>query len=129
MTIELTILAYAALLQVLHLWILSFAAVRQLGVGVTSGPRDKVPELIGMTGRFERAFNNHFDALILFTIAVVVVTLSEQSTQVTQICAYLYLGSRIAYIPAYLVGIPFLRTLIWVIGVGATTTMILLTLI
>ncbi len=129
MTIELTILAYAALLQVFQFGLMSAALNLQLGLKVTAGPRDTPPEMHGIPGRLYRAFNNHFEGLILFTIAIVIVTLGQQSTGTTQTCAYVYLAARVLYIPAYISGILLLRSTIWFVGFGATVVMIAATLI
>ena len=129
MTVELTVLAYAALLQVVQFGLISIGLNRQLGLKATLGARDKQLEMQGVPARLFRAFNNHFEALILFTIAVVLVTLSNQSAPLTQYCAYTYLAARIAYIPAYVSGIPGLRSVIWFVGFCATLAMILATLI
>ncbi len=123
MTTELTVLTLAALLQCLQFAAYSIAGNRQVGSKVAMGPRDTPVHLTGAAGRLQRALNNHFEALILFTIAVVVVTLSDQSTALTQTCAWLYLAARIAYVPAYVSGIPGLRSAIWLIGFGATFVM------
>ncbi len=129
MTIELTILAYAALLQVVQFGLMSIALNLQLGPKITAGPRDTPPEISGIPGRLYRAFNNHFEGLIMFTIAVVIVTLGQQSSGTTQTCAYIYLGARVLYIPAYISGIFMLRTSIWFVGFGATVVMIVASLI
>ncbi|MDG1282226.1 MAG: MAPEG family protein, partial [Pseudorhodobacter sp.] len=73
--------------------------------------------------------NNHFEGLILFTIAVLVVTLSNQSTPFTAICAYAYLAARLLYIPAYAFGWRPWRSAIWAIGFFATNAMIVASLI
>lgn len=124
MTTELTILVYAALLQVAQFLVYSVAANLQLGVKITAGPRDSMPEITGVTGRLQRAFNNHFEALVLFSIAVAAVTLADKSTSVTQLCAFVYIIARILYIPAYLSGIFMLRSIIWFFGLGATSVML-----
>ncbi|MEM9780245.1 MAG: MAPEG family protein, partial [Pseudomonadota bacterium] len=80
--------------------------------------------LTGTAGRLQRALNNHFEGLILFTLAVVVVTLGQASSGLTQICAWIYVIARIAYVPAYVSGIPGLRSAIWMVGFGATALMI-----
>lgn len=125
MTPELTVLALAALLQFAQFALMAVPLNIQLGPKYTAGPRDTAPELSGLAGRLYRAFNNHFEALILFTIAVIVVTLSKTTTPFTAICAWTYLISRILYVPAYASGIPFLRSAFFVIGFGATFAMIL----
>ena len=77
------------------------------------------------TGRLQRALNNHFEALILFTIAVVVVTLSNRSSGVTAVCGWIYLAARILYIPAYALGWAPWRSVIWSLGLLATIVMLL----
>ena len=92
MTPELTVLALAALLQVVQFALMAIPANLELGVGKTASPRDTsrlktplVEQVSDRTGRLMRAFTNHFEALILFTIAVVVVSVSDQSTGFTRL--------------------------------------------
>jgi uncharacterized MAPEG superfamily protein len=73
--------------------------------------------------------NNHFEGLILFGIAAVVISVSDQSTLVTQLCAHAYLISRILYVPAYAQGLNPWRSLIWAVGFVATVTMLIAALI
>ena len=129
MTPELYILTLAALLQVVQFVLYSVAANLQVGPKAAAGPRDKKIELTGVAGRLQRALNNHFEGLILFTIAVVVVTLSDQSTSTTQFCAHAYLIARIFYIPAYAQGLSPWRSVIWFVGFAATVTMLIAALI
>jgi uncharacterized MAPEG superfamily protein len=69
--------------------------------------------------------NNHFEGLILFGIAVMVVTLADSSSTLTQLCAHAYLVARILYIPAYAQGLVPWRSLIWAVGWIATLVMLL----
>ncbi len=136
MTPELTVLCLAALLQVIQFILMSVPANLELGPGKTLGPRDPerlekplTEQVSPQTGRLWRALNNHFEALILFSIAVIVVTLSDQSTVFTQACAYLYLIARVLYVPAYAFGLVPWRSLIWCVGQLATTSMLVAALI
>ena len=130
MTPELTALALACLLQVAQFVIFAIPANIELGPRYTAGPRDEPPKpLSTRTGRLQRALNNHFEALILFTIAVLVVTLGDQSTALTRTCAWIYLAARIAYVPAYVSGIYMLRSVIWGVGLFATVIMLIAALI
>ncbi len=129
MTHELTILTLAALLQVVQFALYSVAAQRQVGSKAAMGPRDRMVELTGTAGRLQRAMNNHFEGLILFTIAVVVVTTGDQSSTLTQICATLYLIARILYVPAYVWGLAPWRSVIWSVGLLATVVMLLAALV
>lgn len=136
MTPELTALTFAALLQVVQFALMAVPTNLELGTGKTLSPRD--PERLGgslleqvspRTGRLIRAMNNHFEALILFTIATVVITLSDQSSPFTAACAWTYLAARIAYIPAYAFGWVPWRSFIWLTSFTATTAMLLAALL
>ena len=132
MTPELTVLALAGLLQGAQFCLVSVTANLELGPKKLASPRD--PDRLGkpldaqlspVNGRLFRALNNHFEGLIMFTLAVVVVTLGEASTGFTQACAWAYLVARIAYVPAYAMGLAPWRSLIWFVGFLATMLMIL----
>ncbi|MEE4361274.1 MAG: MAPEG family protein [Pseudomonadales bacterium] len=129
MATELQVLALAGLLQVVQLFLMAVPVNLQLGVTWTGGPRDEPREARGLAGRLKRAFDNHFEALILFTIAVLVVVLGERSTGFTAACAWTYLGARVLYVPAYASGIPLLRSLIWAVGFFATLAMLVAALL
>ncbi|ARE83982.1 MAPEG family protein [Roseovarius mucosus] len=127
MTPELTALTLAALLQAVQFVLYAIPANLELGPGYTMSARDREPskQLSPKTARLGRALSNHFEGLILFTIAVVVVTLGATSSPVTAACAYTYLAARVAYIPAYYFGLRPWRSLIWAVGFGATLLMLL----
>lgn len=125
MTAELTVLALAALLQAAHWVALAIVANVELGHGVTMGPRDDSPVLSKRLGRLYRAFHNHYEALVLFIIAVVVTTLSGQATSFTALLAWTFLSARVLYIPAYVMGLNPWRSVAWFVGFCATVLMIL----
>ena len=129
MTPELTALTLAALLQVVQFTLYSISAQKQVGTKYAASPRDEPRQLTGFAGRAQRAMNNHFEGLILFSIAVFVVTYADQASGVTALCAMLYLTARLLYIPAYLLGWTPWRSAIWSVGFLATTIMLLAALI
>lgn len=136
MTPELTALTLAALLQVVQFVLMAVPANLELGPGKTMSPRDRdrlggsLEDLVKpRTARLYRALNNHFEGLILFSIACVVVTLGEKSGTFTATCAYIYLIARIAYVPAYAFGWTPWRSYIWFVGFAATTGMLVAALI
>ena len=125
MTPELTALTLAALLQAVQFRAYSVSANHQVGPKTALGPRDTPVQLTGTAGRLQRAMNNHFEGLILFTIACVVITLSDQSTAYTANCGWIYLVARVLYVPAYAFGLSPWRSLIWAVGFLATVAMLL----
>ena len=132
MTAELTVLALAALLQGVQFALMAIPTNIEVGVAKTMSPRDAArlgkpisDQVSDKTGRLIRAMNNHFEALILFTIAVVVITLGDKGTGFSAACAWIYLAARIAYVPAYYFGLAPWRSLIWFVGFLSTMLMIL----
>ena len=131
MTPELTALTLAALLQAVQYLLYAIPANLELGPGYTMSARDREPskQMSDGTARLGRALTNHYEGLILFTIACVTVTLSDQSTPVTAACAYTYLAARVVYILAYYLGLRPWRSLIWAVGFLATLLMLLAALV
>lgn len=129
MTYELTILTYAALL-----WGLQFFAYLAVGHGKMDldwamGPRDQEGKRPGSVGRLHRALANHTEGLVLFAIAALVVSHSNQSTGFTAACASVYLIARLLYVPAYALAWQPWRTVIWMAGFFATMAMLIAALI
>ncbi|MEX2517832.1 MAG: MAPEG family protein [Paracoccaceae bacterium] len=129
MTPELTALSLAALLQAIQFALMAVPANMQLGPDKTMGPRDEPLALSGVAGRMKRAMDNHFEGLILFTIAVVAVTLGGGGSGFTAVCAWAYLLARIAYIPCYAFGLAPWRSIVWFIGFLATAAMLVAALV
>jgi uncharacterized MAPEG superfamily protein len=125
MTPELTVLALAAILQVAQIMLAGWSMNRDAGAEYNTSPRDTQPEFSPLTGRLRRAVSNHFEALTLFTVAVVVVSLSGAAGTTTAVCAWIYFAARVVYVPAYAFGWSPWRSVIFLIGAAATLVMIL----
>lgn len=131
MSVELSALTLAALLQYVQFAMYAIPANMELGTGYTMSARDREPSkaLSDKTARLGRAFSNHFEGLILFAIAVLVTQLSGQNSALSALCATVYLFARIAYIPAYALGWRPWRSIFWVVGFIATFVMLVAALI
>lgn len=125
MPVEVQVLAYAALLQYVQFVLMAVPVNVQLGPAYTGGNRDEQKQPWGLAGRMKRALDNHFEGLILFTIAVVVVVLGEASSPMTESAAWAYLVARVLYVPAYASGVFLIRSLIWSVGFVATLVMLM----
>jgi uncharacterized MAPEG superfamily protein len=128
MPVELKVLGYAGLLQLVQFIAMAIPVNLQLGVAYTGGNRDEQRQATGVAGRLKRALDNHFEGLILFTIAVLVVVLGNAGSELTEKCAWAYLWARILYVPAYASGVYLVRSLIWTVGFVATAVMLVVAL-
>jgi uncharacterized MAPEG superfamily protein len=124
MPVEIKVLGFAGLLQFVQFVLMAVPVNLQLGTAYTGGNRDEERRATGVAGRLKRALDNHFEGLILFTIAVVVVVLGDASSPFTEKCAWIYLVGRILYVPAYASGVYLVRSIIWTLSFGATLAML-----
>lgn len=124
---EITVLALAGVLQMVQFILMAVPVNLEMGTGKTLSPRD--PSQMGKplaeavspgTGRLIRALSNHYEALILFAIACVTVTLLDKSTAATEMAAWLYLLARVLYVPAYYFGWVPWRSVFFGVGFFAT---------
>jgi uncharacterized MAPEG superfamily protein len=125
---EITVLILAALVQFLHIGITGYLLNRTPeGRDWNASPRDapRPPPKDAWEGRAERASQNHQQALLLFAVAVFAVTATGSSSGLTVLCAWAFLLARLLYVPAYLLGWNPWRSLIWLLGFGATAVMLL----
>ncbi|WP_119167328.1 MAPEG family protein [Algihabitans albus] len=126
MTLELQILALAGLLWAGQLLCLSVAANLKLDPRWLMGPRDEPRRIDGVTGRLQRALSNMTESLLLFAVAVTVLELGNRSGEaLTEGCALAYLIARLAYVPAYALGLSPWRSAIWFVGFLATLFMLI----
>lgn len=120
---ELQVLALSGLLTVALMIAMALAMNLSLGPRYLAGPRDEQRPARGVAGRLHRAWHNHIEALAVFTAGVVAVELSGANSSSTSAAAQAFLVARVAYAPAYVTGVPYLRSLIWAVGFGATAVL------
>jgi uncharacterized MAPEG superfamily protein len=85
---------------------------RDLGLG----NRDNLNEATPMGGRAERAARNSIEAAVFFVPLALVANAAGLDAEVLQ-GAKIAFWARIAYVPIYIAGIKYLRSLVWIIGV------------
>ena len=128
MASELSILAIYAFVIVLTLVVQLLLALPQFGLPYLASSRDEGRVLSGMAGRAERCYNNSVLAMAMFAPAVLALAAMDAFTAKSQLACQVFLVARIAYAPAYWLGIPWARTLIWVVGLLMTLWLYLMVL-
>jgi len=122
MTVELRYLALSIVLVVIQLLLAGFFATKERGSAWNAGPRDAPqPPLKPLAARLERAARNVLETFPLFAAAVLVAHAAGVHTALTAIGATLYFWGRILYVPLYAFGIPYVRSVVWLIataGIG-----------
>lgn len=122
MTYEITLLMWAALLGMVHIFLGPVAAFGKAGYAKwNAGPRDLPFDMGHMAGRFERASNNFKETFVLFAVAVLVLSLAHKSSELSIWGTRLYLVSRIVYLPLYALGLAPWRSIAYgvsLMGIG-----------
>ncbi|MGN6518745.1 MAG: MAPEG family protein [Dokdonella sp.] len=114
MSIELEILAWSILLGLVHILLAATLSTAQRGVLWNAGPRDGVSApLTGLAGRLDRASRNFLETYVFFAAAVLALAVLHRGDDHTALGAQIWFWARVAYLPTYAAGIPFLRTAIW----------------
>jgi uncharacterized MAPEG superfamily protein len=113
-SVELQMLFCALALGIIQMLIAVLASVATRGLPWAAGPRDEAGAPLGkIGGRFDRAYWNFLETFPFFAAAVLLVHALDKSTSTSALGAQIYVWARLLYIPAYVVGVPFLRTLVW----------------
>ena len=109
------ILGWATLLGLTHILITAAVRTRAYGSRWNTGARDTTPtdRKTPLVGRLERAQANFFETFPLFAAAVLAATAAGRLTHATEIGCWTYLLARLAYLPLYAAGVPYVRTLVW----------------
>ena len=126
MTPELTALVWTLVVAIVQILLPSFFRTRETGLAYNASARDDEGPPVGvLTGRLQRAQKNLFETLPLFIAAVLVAHTADIHSTATIYGAWAYLIARIFYVPAYAMGIPYVRSLIWVVSLGGLLAIIL----
>ena len=85
---------------------------RQIGLG----NRDNLKEATPIGGRAERAAKNSIEAAVFFVPLALIANAAGLDAEVL-LGAQIAFWARIAYVPIYIAGIKYLRSLVWIVGV------------
>ena len=117
MGIELQMLAWAVVLGVVHVLVGATLMTQQRGLRWNASARDGVAApLTGVAARVDRALRNFLETFPFFAAAVLAVVATQRTSAETALAAQLYFWARLAYVPIYAAGIPYLRTAVWAVG-------------
>ena len=116
-SVELQMLAASAVLGLVQLVLTAVCSVAARGMPWALGPRDNAGAPLGtMGGRLDRAFRNFLETFPIFAVAVLIAMALNKHTAMTVLGAQLYFWGRVAFVLAYALGIPVVRTLVWAVS-------------
>jgi uncharacterized MAPEG superfamily protein len=118
MPVELQLLVWAGILALVQMIVAVMGAQSQVSLPVLAGNRDTMPALTGWASRAQRAHLNMLESLVVFAIFVLVAHALGRFNATTALGANLFFWGRLVYAAVYVIGIPWLRTLIWGVSIA-----------
>lgn len=118
MTIEIIVLLCALLL--LFALVMSQGMYTAFTYGLVRGvgARDDIPfPQPGMGGRIHRTIVNYKESLFFFIPLILLTAILGVSNSYTVLGAQVYLAARIIFVPLYILGVPWLRSVVFFVAV------------
>ncbi len=94
------------------------ALTRRSGWRTAFGNREDLPPLPEWANRAARAQRNMIDTLVPFAVIVLGVQMAGVSNEQTHLGAALFFWGRVAHAAVYIAGIPYVRTLAFLVSVS-----------
>ena len=116
MSLELTLLIWSVGLTFVQMLVAVSGAILQFGLPDLAGNRETLPAATGWAGRAQRAHHNMLESLVLFAVLVLVTEVTNKNNAMTGFGSQLFFWARVIYAVIYVIGLPWLRTGVWVIS-------------
>jgi uncharacterized MAPEG superfamily protein len=117
MTVEFQLLIWSLGLTFVQMLVAVVGTILYLGIPKAASNRERIAELPGWAGRARRAHLNMIENMVLFAPLIIIADIAGRDNGMTQLGAQLFFWARVAYAVIYLAGIPYLRTLAWLVSV------------
>ncbi|MBD8873702.1 MAPEG family protein [Rhodanobacter sp. DHB23] len=125
MSVELQMLCWSVVLGLVYVLVAAGFGTWQRGLRWNAGNRDGEPQPLNKyAARADRANRNFLETFAFFAAATLAVVAMHKTGAQTLIGAQIYFWARLAYLPVYVIGIPYLRTAIWIASLWGILQMV-----
>ncbi|MEM6748705.1 MAG: MAPEG family protein [Pseudomonadota bacterium] len=125
MTPELTYLALAVILMLVHMSAQAGLAVLANGIAWGMSPRDYDTDAGKPASRAARALMNYAYNFPAFAALALAVTMAGVNSDSTALGAMIWFWARVIYLPCYIFAVPVLRSVAWLTSVAGLIMMLL----
>ena len=112
MPVEISIVGWSVLLLVGHIAVQGALVTRVRGLAWNAGPRDEPQAPLGKyPGRAQRALDNFKETYPAFIGLALALAITSKVGGNGEIGAEMWFAARIVYLPLYVLGVPWLRSI------------------
>lgn len=116
MSTPMSLLLWSVLLGLAQCLASGLAVSAAQGVDYSASPRDEQAPITGIPGRIIRAFANFRETYPFFVVLVLAGSLLHRGGSLLTTGAELYFCARLLHWPLYVAGIPWIRSIIWLLS-------------
>ena len=112
------LLAFSVILLLVHIFLQAFFATRELGTQWNMGARDGSDRAKSLfAGRATRASANFRETYPAFLALMLLSEFLPVNVMMTVVGGTLWAIARVFYLPLYLFGVPYIRTVVWLVSI------------
>ena len=124
MTLVMQLLAWSVVLLIVHIGFQGALVTRERGLAWNAGPRDDAQPPAGKyAGRAQRALDNFKETYPAFIALALALSIAGRTDGVGTLGAEVWFAGRVVYLPLYLFGVPWLRTLAYGVSLAGLVMM------
>lgn len=125
-TAELRVLGWSVVLLLVHIAIQGALVLRERGLRWNAGPRDDgQPPLGRHAGRAQRALENFKETYPAFVALVLALAITGRTGGTGELGAWLWFAARLLYLPLYLAGVPWIRSIAFAASLAGLLLMLI----
>ena len=110
----LPVIGWSTVLLLVHILLQANLATKELGIHWNAGPRDAGQQPTGVLAeRAARASHNFRETYPAFIALALALLVKGETQGLGPAGAWIWFACRVIYIPLYLAGIPYIRSLVW----------------
>jgi uncharacterized MAPEG superfamily protein len=126
MVTEMQVLGLSVVLLILQVLLQAQSVMPELGLDYAAGPRDEHrPIKSTIAGRAHRALANLLETYPGFVALALALAITGKAGGLGATGAWLWLAARVVYVPLYIFGIKFVRTIAWGISLLGLVLMLI----
>jgi uncharacterized MAPEG superfamily protein len=122
---EITILGWSVALLLVHIVGQVLLQIKDCGLGYAMSNRDDAKQFSAMTDHVSRALRNFLETYGAFIALSLGLAVTGKTGGMAAMGAIIWFWARVAYVPVFGIGIPVLRTAVWIVSVIGLVMMLI----